>query len=426
MGSTEAMTMKPILIIGAGLSGATLAQGLKRRNIPFRIYERDKALIARLQGYRLRLNLAGLQALQFVIPAEVYEEILRTGAEFVPGFIALDALSGATFPAPPPKQSSATPSVPSNIDIDDLLTRQAMTSRLPVDRGVMRNILLSGLAGLVEFGKSFVKYEHTPTGIVAQFVDGSSSIEGSLLVGADGFGSKVTKQLMGDLAKPLDMGSRMFYGKSPLTPELEKAMNSELRQGVRIAIDTSRSGLPTPTVLSLFVETCRFTPPAQVSDYAFWVLTDSAGFKSVAACDEDLLALEGEVAAMVTERAVSHFHDSVKAVILHQDRSLTSVWGMSCAPPNGLPSWKTDHRVTLLGDAIHPMPPTGGLAGNTGLQSVANFIRILAHSQSGNGWTEEEIGEFEAEMRLEANKMIVMAYAAATNKFPFSLWRPLD
>ncbi|CAD6567062.1 MAG: hypothetical protein TREMPRED_003290 [Tremellales sp. Tagirdzhanova-0007] len=426
------MTQKPILIIGAGLGGLTLAQGLRRRDIPFKVYERDPTLDARLQGYRLRLNLLGLQALQATIPVDVYTAVTRTGAEFVPGLVRINALTGQDLPTPAHPDSTAPPPRPPPDDIDphDPFTRLAMSSRLPVDRGVIRNVLLSGLHDFVEFNKAFVKYEHTLTGVIAHFADGSSSVEGSLLVGADGYKSKVTKQLVGDLVTPIDLGPRMFYGKSPLTPELERVMNSHLKYGVRVAVDISSPKPPTgpSSIPSLFVEVCRYTHENAPEDYAFWVLTDSGGFLQFVESDEVLLGKYGHAAADIAERSISHFHPSVRAVVEHQDRSLTSVWAMTCAPPKGFPPWKTDRRVTVLGDAIHPMPPTGGLAGNTAMRSAGCLVQLVAsrkEASEGDGWSEEEIGEYERRMRSEAGKMVALSYAAATNRFSIGEWRPL-
>ena len=73
----------PVLIIGAGLSGLVLAHGLKRQSIPFKIYERDSSPTSRSQGYRIRLNLIGLDALHHILPVDVYSEVVATGAPCV-------------------------------------------------------------------------------------------------------------------------------------------------------------------------------------------------------------------------------------------------------------------------------------------------------------------------------------------------------
>jgi salicylate hydroxylase len=42
-----------VLIIGGGIGGLTLAQGLKQAGISAAVYERDRTVYDRLQGYRV-------------------------------------------------------------------------------------------------------------------------------------------------------------------------------------------------------------------------------------------------------------------------------------------------------------------------------------------------------------------------------------
>ena len=44
-----------VLIIGAGIGGLTLAQGLRKQGISFEIFERDASAEARGQGYAVGL-----------------------------------------------------------------------------------------------------------------------------------------------------------------------------------------------------------------------------------------------------------------------------------------------------------------------------------------------------------------------------------
>lgn len=63
----------PVLIVGAGIGGLCLAQALKKSGIDFRVFERDPTLDYRPQGYRLKIEADGQQALKDTLPAEVYK-----------------------------------------------------------------------------------------------------------------------------------------------------------------------------------------------------------------------------------------------------------------------------------------------------------------------------------------------------------------
>jgi len=56
----------------------------------------------------------------------------------------------------------------------------------PISRISLRQILLEGLNGVVNFGKTFAAFEMTPNGrVVARFEDGSAA-KGNILIGVDG------------------------------------------------------------------------------------------------------------------------------------------------------------------------------------------------------------------------------------------------
>jgi hypothetical protein len=67
-----------VLIIGGGIGGLTLAQGLKRARISAAVYERDRTLTDRLQGYRVHISPTGSLALHECLPPHLFEVFDRT------------------------------------------------------------------------------------------------------------------------------------------------------------------------------------------------------------------------------------------------------------------------------------------------------------------------------------------------------------
>src|SRR4030095_11282205 len=60
--------------------------------------------------------------------------------------------------------------------------------------------------------------------------------------------------------------------------------------------------------------------------------------------------------------------------------------------------WQSTH-ITLLGDAIHNMPPVGGLGGNMALRDASQLAQALAAVQRGQTPLLPAIQAYEAEMR---------------------------
>ena len=181
-----------VIIIGGGIGGLTLAQGLKKSGVSAAVYERDRTRPDRVQGYRVHINLTGSLALHECLSARLFEAFTRMcgrpagGIRFVTEQIkVLLALDGRNAPAQ--------------------FTGNGVAQHRSVSRITLRQVLLSGLEDAVHFGKTFVRYEERPLGrIVAHFEDGSTA-EGDVLVAADGGGSRVRRQFLPD-AERVDTG----------------------------------------------------------------------------------------------------------------------------------------------------------------------------------------------------------------------------
>ncbi len=59
-------------IIGGGIGGLALAQGLKKAGIGVALYERDRTPTDRLQGYRVHIGPKGSAALHDCLPSDLF------------------------------------------------------------------------------------------------------------------------------------------------------------------------------------------------------------------------------------------------------------------------------------------------------------------------------------------------------------------
>lgn len=75
---------------------------------------------------------------------------------------------------------------------------------------------------------------------------------------------------------------------------------------------------------------------------------------------------------------------------------------LSSRPDIQISSADHDRKVTLIGDAAHPMSPMGGSGGDTAIHNAADLARTLAKE----GATEDSISDFEARMEARAREKI--------------------
>src|SRR5215510_15232663 len=65
-------------IVGGGIAGLALAQGLRKAGIAATVFERDRTRSDRLQGYRVHISPAGSRALHACLPPHLFELFDRT------------------------------------------------------------------------------------------------------------------------------------------------------------------------------------------------------------------------------------------------------------------------------------------------------------------------------------------------------------
>jgi 2-polyprenyl-6-methoxyphenol hydroxylase-like FAD-dependent oxidoreductase len=392
------LTDLPILIIGAGVSGLAFAQGLQKSDIPFRIYERDRALNTRNQGYRFRVHDRGQEALAALLTPELYTRLEACCAITPPGGItggsSYDALRDPAIGQieGPRGTKSLRPEAVLNVAEEPW----------NVDRSMMRTVLASGLETYIEFGRQFVSYSITDSGVSVIFKDGTE-VEGRLLVGADGAQSRIRRQLIPDFAL-LDTEARLVYGKTRLTPEFEKNFPKNCLRGPTRIQDRSQD-LP----LSLLLEPMRFKSNEYKDrgelpeDYVFWLLCFRRS--RIAMADKELLSLYPDSAASLSKEMTADWHPAFRSLFDTQDRRQASTLRIVSAPPT-LPQWPTTPNITLIGDAAHVMSPDTGHGATTALRDAAMLGQVIRES----GVSKEALGRYEAAMREYAGERILQRW----------------
>ncbi|KAF3215916.1 hypothetical protein TWF106_008603 [Orbilia oligospora] len=373
-----------VIIIGGGLAGLALAQGLQKADppIPFHIFERDTSATYRAQGYRIRIWGDGADALKHLLPEHLWTAFEATCAQLADGARKLDALTNEVGEMAIPK--GALPSgTPYN-----------------ADRATLRSVLLAGLEDKISFGKVFEGYEvDKNTGAVSvQFADGTVE-KGRILVGADGVRSVVRKSFLPEL-KSLDIITSGEHGK-------QLKLFSE-------AIYFNR-GLEGAAGFEL--------PP----NYIYWVLCLRSDLVADGRLEErNFLNLDSTESVKLAGDLTADWNEKVRSVFDNQNPDATSTLSFFiCDPENFKSSWENLRReragepVVLLGDSAHPMPPVGAVGANTAFQEASDLfdtlVRMYNTSSPSSTGAEEELRNYETRLVDRAIESIRKSTAGAGN-----------
>jgi 2-polyprenyl-6-methoxyphenol hydroxylase-like FAD-dependent oxidoreductase len=388
-----------VAVVGAGIGGLTLAQGLVRAGIEVTVHERDSALDSRGQGYRIHLHAA--PALEACLPPDLYELCMATAGQ-------------------PSTQVTVMTSGLRTLRRTALIPGGQSTS---VNRQTLREILAARLEGVIGFGRTCVGFAQDPDGVRVRFADGTST-DADVLVAADGVGSPIRRQYLPQLVVE-ETGLLCVYGRTPLTGETRPLVPAAVWNGFTAIVGGS-VGMATGVLdfREAPDEAARRLAPdvrlTALPPYLMWALTARADAFPRGVAGLDATALHD--VAMTTVR---RWHPDLRRLVELAAREETTLVPIRSAVP--VEAWPSS-RVTLLGDAVHAMSPARGSGANTALRDAALLASELAAAARGEKDVVTAIGDYEREMvayGFEAVRASREAGPGGGGRLRGGLWRRL-
>ncbi|KAL1523893.1 hypothetical protein AB1Y20_018812 [Prymnesium parvum] len=388
-------TSRPVLIIGGGLGGLAAAIALQSRGVRVEVYERDGGWERRRRGYGLTLGptcWAALAELGLERKVRAVDDGCTSRCHWV--FDARGAPLGYFGAAFSRHEGGGG-------------------RNLRVPRLVLRRMLWEQLAPeSVQWGWKLTRYEEHAdgTGVSAHLERCTAGdaprevrvVEAALLVGADGLRSAVRAQKLRDELRYV--GVLLVLGISDHVHPLLRHQGFYTVDGVHRL----------------------FTMPYEPSSSASGEHTTMWQLSIAMPCEEEARALcagGGEAILAEMRRRCADWHAPVPQML--QNTQVGSVWGDLLFDRAPMPlRRKHDHgaasawhsRVTLLGDAAHPMTPFKGQGANQALADATLLARHAADALLEGGGTRlyAGIASFEREMSQRAQAKVEASREAAS------------
>ncbi len=318
---------RPVLIAGAGIGGLTLAIALARRGIGARVLERRAEVSEAGAGIQLGPNAVGVLT-RLGVAERLEPDVGKPHS--------LRVFSGGTG------------QVITNLPLGDWLARRHGAPYWVAHRADLHKALLDSAMAepLIEIktGSDVVSFASGGDRVTLQTADGHAD-EGDLLIGADGLWSTVRRQLWPD---------------APLTYSGRTA---------------ARAVIPRARAPAQFQETITgiwLAPSAHVVHYPVRGEQDLA----LAVLAEEDWPGEGWGLPVDRDRLLARLHRFCPALL--GLLSLADDWRRwPLYDPTPLPQWSRD-RVTLLGDAAHPVLPFLAQGGALAIEDAEVLAAALA------------------------------------------------
>jgi 2-polyprenyl-6-methoxyphenol hydroxylase-like FAD-dependent oxidoreductase len=352
------MAIKPdechALVIGAGIGGLATAIALRRAGYTIQVFERAHEL--NVVGAGLTLWPNGVRALR------------KLGLEALIAEHRLPVAIGGIY------------------DWKGRILAQTRTSEVErlggaplvaVRRAELQAALLAALESLppgehpVRFGACLERFEQDEQGVTAYFTDGTHE-RGSVLIGADGLHSVVRQVLFG-AASPRYVGVTAWRAVAPVPPDLSLLAGEYWGCGQEFGI----------------------VPLSGQRVYWFATRTVPAG--------QDDAPLTPAERKQALRRLFHRWHPAIPALIQATPADAVLRTDIYDRPP--LAAWSRS-RVTLLGDAAHPMTPNLGQGACQALEDAVALAASL-HLAGTTDPIPQALQTYEAARLPRANRLVI-------------------
>ena len=310
------------MVVGGGIGGLAAAVALRRVGVEASVFERAGELGEVGAGLGLYPN-----AMKALRKLGLYDAVLEQGQPLHPGG-QVRSWRGEVL-----------------VEVSAAVMEERFGDvTVGIHRASLHRLLLEALGeagGEVRLGAAFSGFEQDERGVVARFADGGEE-RGDLLVGADGLRSAVRERILGD-------GPPRYAGYSAW----------------RGLVDPANGYLKGKAGFEALGCGSRFGMVALGGGAAYWFATKNAPRP------------EGAEPTQHRAELLSRFggwHEPVPSVIRATEEADLHFDGLYHRGPAA--RWGTG-RVTLLGDAAHPMTPDLGQGAAQALEDAVVLARSL-------------------------------------------------
>ncbi|KAJ5872922.1 uncharacterized protein N7529_005275 [Penicillium soppii] len=386
----------PIIIVGAGMVGLTLAQALRKASIPYEVYERDTSYdTEKGRGWALTVHWA-LRALEECLPAEIFHRLQSIQVDPTLDdsrrFCFIDLATGAPKYVIPP------------------------TKRHRVNRRLLGNLLGEGID--ITYSKSMSGFDVKGDEVEVTFADGTST-KGCMLVSTEGRNSKTRRLLLGErlgglnplpvcsIGATITMTPEQFAPIITIDPLLFQGTHPETGVYMWFSLVSS------PTINGSLGTEHPFYEGQLIQS---WLNKSEAD--KVPETDAERLA--------IFKRNAQNFDPRLRDAVLSMPED-TKVLHIKLVDWVPIPWDNHNGHVTIAGDGAHAMTSYRGEAFNHGVADAAVLSKNLIsawHSADSGNTIKNAVDAYEKEMRARTSDAVLLSTQACLEAHDLNALQP--